>query len=147
MAKEDQNKTDRKEQIEEELKLLETKLGQQFEEIKTGVEEKVERTKSKLRPAYWIKRYPAYCIGAAVALGFMIAPSRKKNRNQDYQKNERQSARPQYNQRLPVQEQQPGIFDIAAQEIKHMLTRKTTDFLMMKLEEQIDKNLSKRKKE
>ncbi|AXJ00526.1 hypothetical protein CYPRO_1269 [Cyclonatronum proteinivorum] len=139
---------DKKKALEAELKALENRLGSSFEQIKDEVEGKVERTRNSVSPAWWVRKHPGYVLVAAAVLGFIVAPrSRKRLRNRDDSHARKNSdagggAAPE---RAPVYS--PGITDIVSGEVKRLLMRKATNFLVEKIDELIDKNIGPRKKD
>lgn len=65
---------EKKKALEAELKALEERLGTAFTQIKDDVEGQVERTRNSVSPAWWVRKYPVYVLGAALFAGFLLAP-------------------------------------------------------------------------
>ncbi|MCC5933390.1 MAG: hypothetical protein LAT75_11540 [Candidatus Cyclonatronum sp.] len=129
---------DKKKELEAELKALEERLGTAFSRVKDDVEGQVERTRNSVSPAWWVRRYPGYVLAAAVVAGFLIAPRRQRTARR-YNK----EASPERTQTVM---HAPGTADLITGEIKRLLMRKATNFLVDKIEETIDRNFAPKKK-
>jgi ElaB/YqjD/DUF883 family membrane-anchored ribosome-binding protein len=63
----------RKEQLRKELEQIEQDLGLHLEQIKTGIQEKVD-------PRGWIREHPLASVGLAIGVGILLgARGRKRN--------------------------------------------------------------------
>lgn len=135
---------DKKEALQAELKALEDRLGTAFSQIKDEVGDQVERTRNTVSPAWWVRKYPGYLLAAAVLAGFLIAPRRNRPAQPHHTENAAQ-----HSERTPRPAggvYTPGIADLVTGEVKRLLMRKATNFLIDKIEETIDKNLAPKKK-
>ncbi len=130
--------TDKRKQLENELRAIEEKLGHSVTKIKEDVE-------NKISPSYWIRKYPQYALGVAAAVGFWIAPSRRKKRNRR-QRNAGSNGERRVEQPVSVYKE-PGIGVMLITELKRMATRKATDYMLTKIEDVIDKNIRDKDKE
>ncbi len=128
---------ERRKKLQAELKQIEQKLDDTVGQFKSDVQKKVSDTKSKLSPAYWIRKYPNYAIGAAVAIGFIAAPRRR--RKVRYTSHSDHPAEPAV---VKVREYDTG--NMITSEIKRMLMHKATTFIVNKIEDAIDQNLNKK---
>ncbi len=61
----------RKEQLRKELEQIEQDLGLHLEQVKTGVQEKLD-------PRGWIRQHPVASIGVAVGLGILLGSRRAR---------------------------------------------------------------------
>ncbi|MCH8557448.1 MAG: hypothetical protein LAT84_06500 [Balneolia bacterium] len=140
LSKKEKEILERRLKLQAELDQIEKKLDASVGQLRTDVEKKVSDTKNKLSPAYWIRKYPNYAIGAAVALGFIFAPRRKRAYNDDTV------------EMNSVQQQEPRVVkvrglstgDMISSELKRMLMQKATTFIVDKIEDAIDQNLNKK---
>ena len=135
---------DKKEALQAELKALEDRLGSAFTQIKDDVEGQVERTRNSVSPAWWVRKYPGYVLAAAVVAGFLIAPRRSREARAFSE--EAEATRPTSAPGPASGAYTPGIADLVTGEVKRLLMRKATNFLIDKIEETIDKNLAPKKK-
>lgn len=129
---------DRKKALEAELKDIETKLGTSVESFRNNVEGRLD----KLKPAYWINKYPGYSISAAIFLGFVLAPSPSGKKRKAENKLAKQ-------QRTDENEGSTGtssVSEIVGNEIKRMITRKATSFIVDRLEDWVDTQLKSKEK-
>lgn len=128
----------RKKALEAELQEIEQKLGSSVENFRSDVEGRL----GKLRPTYWLKKHPAYSISAALLIGFLLAPSAKAKRRTAAADTKQQSApeaAPGAAESLPSS---PGVTALVASEVKRMIARKATSFIVDKLEDFVDSQLS-----
>lgn len=135
---------EKKKALEAELKALEERLGTAFTQIKDDVEGQVERTRNSVSPAWWVRKYPVYVLGAALFAGFLLAPrGSRSGREQASDTSDVRTDRGASGQRGSYT---PGVTDLVTGEVKRLLMRKATNFIIDKIEETIDKNLAPRKK-
>lgn len=125
MSKKTESLEERKKRLETELESIQSDLEQSMGRLKGDV-------RSKMSVAYWAKKYPFQCIGAGVMLGFMIA-GKKKSRNK--KKTATESTK--------IEPREPGMLSVASSEIKQMLTRKATNWLVDKLDKFVENKLRK----
>lgn len=131
----------RKKELEAELEAIESKLGTSVESFRSDVEGRL----SQLRPTYWIRKYPGYSLSVAVFIGFLLSPSAsgKSNNNYASSADAADSVAPE-----PRRMREPSISipSVVASEIKRMITRKATSFIVDKVEDWVDVQLSSREK-
>lgn len=136
---------ERRLKLQAELEQIEKKLDASVGQLRTDVEKKVSDTKNIVSPAYWIRKYPNYALGAAVALGFMLAPRR---RSKSYN-NEgiAESGDTQQQQPRVVRDREMSTGNMITAELKRMLMQKATTFIVDKIEDAIDHNLNKKERQ
>lgn len=132
---------DRKKVLEAELKDIETKLGSSVESFRSDVEGRLD----KLKPTYWINKYPGYSITAAMFLGFVLAPSSSRKKRKAEKKSAKQD-RPDKAEGSSPDSGTPSVPEIVGNEIKRMITRKATSFIVDRLEDWVDTQLKSQEK-
>ncbi|MFW6348084.1 MAG: hypothetical protein ACOC2C_05695 [Cyclonatronaceae bacterium] len=127
----------RREALEAELHQIESKLENSVETFRTDVQSRLRQ----LRPAYWIRKFPAYSISLALFAGYVLAPKSSKAGRSQAQPSESAGDPPPP---LPPAAPAPSwsASSVVAAEIKRMLTRKVTTFIVDKLEELVDEQFA-----
>jgi hypothetical protein len=132
---------DRKKALEAELKDIETKLGSSVESFRNNVEGRLD----KLKPAYWVNKYPGYSISAAMFLGFILAPSSSRKKRKAEIKSAKQIRSDEY-EGSSTQTSPLSVPELVGNEIKRMITRKATSFIVDRLEDWVDTQLKSKDK-
>lgn len=132
---------DRKKALETELKDIESKLGSSVESFRNDVEGRLD----KLKPTYWIRKYPSYSISAAILLGIVLAPSSSRKQGRNKVKSADSDRSEEY-ESTSSQISTTSVPEIVGNEIKRMITRKATSFIVDRLEDWVDSQLKTKEK-
>lgn len=113
---------ERKKRLQEELKELESSLVSSCNEIRGDLT-------SNMSPSFWVRRFPVPVLGAAVLLGWAWGCRPRKGasrqKNGDYESEWG---------RGPTDERRDGFVSLLFGEIKRVMTRRTVDFIVNKVE-------------
>ncbi len=120
--------TSKVDEITEKRKKLKAEVEQLQRELETSVDGIKTDVQDRMRPMYWIKRYPLYAAGAAAFLGFLVA-GRKSPRSS--------GSAPENVDYIPPAafDRSPTITEMVSGELKRAVTQRATSYLVSRLDE------------